>query len=33
MFYVFPDRIVPDEFERTLPEVFPGTPPGNFSYV
>ena len=33
MFYVFPDRTLPDEYERTLPEVFPDTSPGNFSYV
>ena len=33
MFHVFPDRILPDEYERTLPEIFPETTPGNFSYV
>lgn len=31
-FYTFPDRIMPDEYERTLPEVFPDFAPGNFSY-
>ena len=29
----FPDRSGPDEYERTLPEVFPGIAPGNFSWV
>jgi amylosucrase len=31
-FYVFPDRTVPDEYERTLPEIFPAFAPGNFSW-
>jgi amylosucrase len=31
-FLVFPDRSVPDEYERTLPEVFPGFAPGNFTW-
>lgn len=30
-FYVFSDRGIPDEFERTLPEVFPAFAPGNFT--
>jgi len=29
----FPDRSEPDEYERTLPEVFPDIAPGNFSWV
>ena len=29
----FPDRTGPDAFERTLPEVFPETAPGNFTRV
>ena len=29
----FPDRGEPDEYERTLPEVFPDIAPGNFSWV
>lgn len=33
MFYVFADRALPDEYERTLPEVFPETSPGNFTHV
>lgn len=32
-FYTYEDRSVPNEFERTLPEVFPDTAPGNFTYV
>ncbi|MEZ5115220.1 MAG: alpha-amylase family glycosyl hydrolase [Candidatus Nanopelagicales bacterium] len=31
-FYVFPDRTVPDRYERTLPEVFPAFAPGNFTW-
>jgi amylosucrase len=30
---VFPDRTMPDRFERTLPEVFPDTSPGSFTHV
>jgi len=32
MYLVFPDRSVPDEFERTLPEVFPELAPGSFTF-
>ncbi len=31
-FYVFPNREVPDMFEETMPEVFPETSPGNFTW-
>ena len=31
-FHVFPDRGLPDEYERTLPEVFPDLAPGSFSW-
>ena len=31
-FYTFPDRDIPDMFEETMPEVFPETAPGNFTY-
>jgi amylosucrase len=31
-FYVYPNRDVPDEFEKSLPEVFPDFAPGNFSF-
>lgn len=33
MFHVFPDRSMPDRYERTLGQVFPQVAPGNFSYV
>jgi amylosucrase len=29
----FPDRTEPDEYERTLPEIFPGIAPGSFSWL
>lgn len=33
-FYLwFPDRTLPDAYERTLPEVFPDNAPGNFTHV
>lgn len=31
-FHVFPDRTMPDAYERTLPEVFPDFAPGNFTW-
>ncbi len=31
-FYMFDDRTMPDEYEKTLPEVFPDFAPGNFSF-
>ncbi len=31
-FYVYSDRKIPDEFEKTLPEVFPAFAPGNFTF-
>ena len=31
-FWIFPDRTMPDAYERTLPEVFPDFAPGSFSY-
>ena len=31
-FYVYPDRKIPDEFEKSLPEIFPTFAPGNFTY-
>ncbi len=31
-YYVFPDREVPDIYEETMPEVFPATSPGNFTW-
>ncbi len=31
-YYMFPNRSVPDAFEASLPEVFPTSSPGNFTY-
>jgi amylosucrase len=31
-FYMFDDRTMPDEYEKTLPEIFPDFKPGNFVY-
>lgn len=33
MYLIYPDRTEPDAYERTLPEVFLGTAPGNFTEV
>ena len=32
-YYFFPDRTLPDQYELTMPEVFPDVAPGSFSYV
>lgn len=32
-FYFFKERTVPDEYERSMPEVFPEAAPGNFTWV
>jgi amylosucrase len=32
-YFVFPDRAMPDEYERTLREVFPEWAPGNFTWM
>jgi amylosucrase len=31
-YYTFPDREIPDLFEQTMPEIFPETAAGNFSW-
>ncbi|HEY7774365.1 MAG TPA: alpha-amylase family glycosyl hydrolase, partial [Marinagarivorans sp.] len=31
-FYMFDDRHIPDMFEQSLPEIFPETAPGNFTW-
>ena len=31
-FYTYPDRVEPDAYEATLPEVFPDFAPGNFTF-
>jgi len=33
MYLIYPDRAGPDEYERTLPEVFPDNAPGSFTEV
>jgi amylosucrase len=32
-FYFYDNRSIPDEYEKAMPEVFPGGAPGNFTYV
>jgi amylosucrase len=32
-FYMYDDRNMPDQFEKTMPEIFPEAAPGNFTYV
>ncbi len=32
-FYFFEDRRLPDEYDLTMPEIFPESAPGNFTYV
>lgn len=31
-YYLFPDRTMPDQYERNLREIFPDQAPGNFTY-
>lgn len=31
-YYTFPDRAAPDEYEKTLPEIFPDDAPGSFTW-
>ena len=31
-YYIFPNRDVPDMFEESMPEIFPETSPGNFTW-
>jgi len=31
-YYLYPDRSIPDQYEKNLPEVFPDFAPGNFTY-
>lgn len=31
-YYVFPNRDIPDMFEESMPEIFPETSPGNFTW-
>lgn len=32
-YYTYPDRSIPNEFEKTLPEIFPESAPGSFTHV
>lgn len=32
-FYMFDDRVVPDEYEKSMPEIFPESSPGSFTYI
>ncbi len=32
-YYMYDDRLVPDAFEQNMPEIFPESSPGSFSYV
>jgi amylosucrase len=32
-FYCYNDRTLPDQFEQTMPEIFPEAAPGSFTYV
>jgi amylosucrase len=32
-FYMYADRHLPDQFDRTMPDIFPENSPGNFTYV
>lgn len=31
-YYTFPDRTLPDDYEKTLPEIFPDDAPGSFTW-
>ncbi|MEO7394150.1 MAG: alpha-amylase family glycosyl hydrolase, partial [Chitinophagaceae bacterium] len=32
-FYMFNDRVLPDQYDKAMPEIFPETAPGNFTYI
>jgi amylosucrase len=32
-FYMFDDRVLPDQYDKSMPEIFPETAPGNFTYI
>ena len=32
-FYMFDDRSVPEQYDKTMPEIFPESAPGNFTYI
>ncbi len=31
-YYMYPDRSIPDQFDQTMPEIFPEAAPGSFTY-
>ncbi len=32
-YYFFPDRYMPDQYDQSMPDIFPESSPGNFSYI
>ncbi len=32
-FYMYDDQEIPNQFEKTMPEIFPESSPGNFTYI
>ena len=32
-FYMYDDRNIPDAFEKSMPEIFPESSPGNFTWI
>ncbi|GAC1439036.1 MAG: alpha-amylase family glycosyl hydrolase [Sediminibacterium sp.] len=32
-YYMYNDRSIPDQFDQTMPDIFPESSPGNFTYV
>lgn len=32
-YHMYPDRVIPDHFEEVMPEVFPESSPGNFTWI
>ncbi|MES1225160.1 MAG: alpha-amylase family glycosyl hydrolase, partial [Bacteroidota bacterium] len=32
-YYSFPDRILPDQYDSAMPEIFPESSPGNFTFI
>jgi amylosucrase len=32
-YYMYPDRTLPDQFDAHMPEIFPESSPGNFTYI
>ena len=32
-YYMYPNREIPDQFDASMPEIFPESSPGNFTYV